>query len=172
VSCYDALVYCHWLSEATGRTIALPSEAQWEKAARGANSARIAFWLDYPWGDRFDVAKCNTEESGFGGTTPVGIFAQGASPYGCLNMAGNVREWTRSLWGTDLFNPEFDYPYDPADAARENLKAASEVHRVVRGGSWYLTRDHARCAARLRFLPDFPKPDLGFRVILLSDTVP
>jgi formylglycine-generating enzyme required for sulfatase activity len=97
VSWNDALAYCRWLSEVTGKPITLPSEAEWEKAARGAQDARA-----YPWGDAFDAARCNVHESGFGDTTPVGIFLNGASPYGCLDMVGNVWDWTRSLCGKRL----------------------------------------------------------------------
>ena len=86
---HDARTYCQWLSQAIGQSVTLPSEAEWEKAARGADDARA-----YPWGDDFDAARCNDSESGFGDTTPVGVFLNGASPYGCLDLAGNVWEWT------------------------------------------------------------------------------
>ncbi len=161
VSWRDALAYCRWLSAATGKPITLPSEAEWEKAARGSEDARV-----YPWGDEFDASRCNVGESGFGGTTPVGIFANGASPYGCLDMAGNVWEWTRSLWGADLTKPEFDYPFDPYDAARENLDAGDDVLRVVRGGAWDDHRVIARCAYRLRSRPGPRLDSLGFRLVL------
>ena len=85
MSWQDALAYCRWLAAVTGKAVTLPSEAEWEKAARGASDARA-----YPWGDAFDAARCNAAESGFGDTTPVGIFASGASPYGCLDMAGTI----------------------------------------------------------------------------------
>ena len=155
VSWHDALKYCQWLTEATGKNITLPSEAEWEKAARGANDALI-----FPWGNEFDAKRCNVNESGFGGTTPVGIFPNGASPYGCLDMAGNVWEWTRSLY-------DFGYPYLPNDPKREDLRAGDEIRRVVRGGSWFSNRDYARCAVRVRNRPDYRDFDLGFRVVLL-----
>ena len=85
ISFLDATAY------ADSRGMTLPTAHQWEKAARGAEDARA-----YPWGDEFDAAKCNVSDSGFGATTPVGIYLNGASPYGCLDMAGNVWEWTRS----------------------------------------------------------------------------
>ena len=99
VTWHDACAYCRWLSEVTGKAIALPSEAEWEKAARGDQDQRA-----YPWGDAFDMLRCNSDELGLEDTTPVGIFPTGASPYGCLDMAGNVWEWTRSLWGEDIAN--------------------------------------------------------------------
>ena len=161
VGFHDALAYCRWLSEATGRLVTLPSEAEWEKAARGADGARV-----YPWGDTFDATRCNVAESGFRGTTPVGIYRDGASRYGCLDMAGNVWEWTRSLWGTEWQKPDFGYPYDPSDAKRETTDAADEVLRVVRGGSWDALRRDARCASRLRNPPELRYDFLGFRVVL------
>lgn len=88
VSWHDALAYCRWLSEKTGKKISLPSEAQWEKAARGDKDKR-----EYPWGDTFEATRCNSRDLGLGQTTPVGIFPNGASPYGCLDMSGNVWEW-------------------------------------------------------------------------------
>ncbi|MCA9875681.1 MAG: SUMF1/EgtB/PvdO family nonheme iron enzyme, partial [Anaerolineales bacterium] len=88
VSWYDAIAYCQWLSEVTGKTITLPNEAEWEKAARGEKDAR-----EYPWGNTFDRLRCNSYELGINGTTPVGIFPDGASPYGVLDMSGNVWEW-------------------------------------------------------------------------------
>ena len=124
VSWRDALAYCSWLSEASGRPITLPHEAEWERAARGDQDER-----SYPWGDGFDPMRCNVYESGFGGTTPVGIFQSGESPFGCLDMAGNVWEWTRSRYES--------YPDEPDDD-----------RMVVRGGAWSGNRGNARCASR------------------------
>ena len=93
VTWHNVYAYCQWLGQVTGKAIALPSEAEWEKAARGGQDRRA-----YPWGDGFDLLKCNTIELGLDDTTPVDVFLAGASPYGCLDMAGNVWEWTRSPW--------------------------------------------------------------------------
>ena len=89
----DAMAYCSWLGQVTGKTITLPSEAEWEKAARGEPDQR-----EYPWGDRFEATRCNSRDLGLSSTTPVGIFPKGASPYGCLDLSGKVWEWTRNLW--------------------------------------------------------------------------
>jgi formylglycine-generating enzyme required for sulfatase activity/energy-coupling factor transporter ATP-binding protein EcfA2 len=151
VSWHDALAYCRWLSEVTGKTITLPSEAQWEKAARGHQDRR-----EYPWGDEWDETKCNCYELGLGGTTPVGIFPDGASPYGCLDMAGNVWEWTSSLFQ--------EYPYDPSDG-RENTEASADDGRVLRGGAFYSDEWYTRCSYRLRINPDFRNVNYGFRVV-------
>ncbi|WP_295385657.1 SUMF1/EgtB/PvdO family nonheme iron enzyme [uncultured Thiodictyon sp.] len=157
VTWHNALAYCHWLSEATGKPLSLPSEPEWEKAARGADDGRA-----YPWGDVFDAARCNVDESAFGGTTPVGIFLNGASPYGCLDMAGNVWEWTRSRYQ--------DYPYR-LDDGYEQFEPGNADTRVVRGGSWFYHRDDARCAFRFRLRPGSRSDLLGFRVVLRSAPV-
>jgi formylglycine-generating enzyme required for sulfatase activity len=152
VSWHDTLAYCEWLSEVTGKAITLPSEAEWEKAARGSKDKRA-----YPWGDTFDATLCNSDELGLGDTTPVGIFLDGASPYGVLDLAGNVWEWTRSLYE--------GYPYDPDDG-RENLEAGDEPRRVVRGGAFVLTVDGVRCASRDGYDPGYRSRGYGFRVVV------
>ena len=85
--------YCAWLSRAVGREMRLPTEAEWERAARHTDG-RI-----YPWGNDFDAGRCNMAETGIGGTSPVGIFPTGDAVCGASDMAGNVWEWTSSLWG-------------------------------------------------------------------------
>jgi formylglycine-generating enzyme required for sulfatase activity len=92
VTWHDAVAYCNWLAEVTDRPYRLPSEAEWEKGARG-NDGRI-----YPWGNQWDAERCNSDDGGQGDTTSVGIYPHGASPYGLLDMAGNVWEWTRSVY--------------------------------------------------------------------------
>lgn len=122
---YESLAYARWAGKA------LLSEAQWEKAARGADGRR------YPWGDEFDKNKCNTEESGIGDTTPVGKYSpEGDSPYGVADMAGNVWEWCCNLYGP--------YPYSAAD--RERLEGGGS--RVLRGGSFNVNEWVARCVCR------------------------
>lgn len=156
VSWHDALAYCLWLSRETGKPIALPSEAQWERAARGDKDQR-----EYPWGDRFEAAWCNSEALGLDATTPVGIFPEGASPYGCLDMVGNVWEWTSSLMG--------DYPYPgqgSARWAREDLMARGD--RVLRGGAFGYGPALMRCASRSDGNPDGLGPAVGFRVMTSS----
>jgi formylglycine-generating enzyme required for sulfatase activity len=158
VSWQDAVAYCRWLAEVTGRPYRLPSEAEWEKGARGSDG-RL-----YPWGNRWDAERCNSAEGGEGDTTPVGAYPQGASPYGLLDMAGNVWEWTCSLWGEDGEEPSFKYPYDPADG-RQELEAPDSVLRVLRGGSWNHHRDGARCVVRYWSDPVYSDYDFGFRLV-------
>jgi formylglycine-generating enzyme required for sulfatase activity len=148
ISWTDAQAFCAWMSNKLSVPVRLPTEAEWERAARGTDG-RL-----YPWGQEFDPWRCNTLESGKAGTTPVGFYSpSGDSPLGCHDMAGNVWEWTSSLLRS--------YPYQPTDG-RENEKAHGQ--RVVRGGSWYYTRKLARCAAREGVLPTYLSPALGFRL--------
>jgi len=157
----EACAYCHWLAGVSGRPYRLPSEAEWEKGARG-DGARI-----YPWGDRWDAARCNARPGGGGDVTPVGVYPGGASPYGLLDMAGNVWEWTRSLWGEDWQAPDFRYPYDPADG-REDASAGDRVSRVVRGGAFVNGPRLVRCAARGSVNPHLANRYIGFRVCIVS----
>jgi formylglycine-generating enzyme required for sulfatase activity len=153
VSKLDAIAYCEWLSKETGMTFRLPTEAEWERAARGIDG-RI-----YPWGDVFDPWRCNTVESAKGITTPVGSYSySGDSPSGAADMAGNVWEWTSSML--------YPYPYDPTDG-REDCKAGEKC--VVRGGAWYYSRKLARCAAREGMLPEVISTSIGFRVLHPQD---
>jgi formylglycine-generating enzyme required for sulfatase activity len=160
VSWRDAMGYCRWLAERTGLSVKIPSEAEWEKAARGTDG-RI-----YPWGNTFDSTRCNSYESGIVGTTPVGKFSPaGDSPYGCADMAGNVWEWTRSLWGRAFDKPDYGYPYGPEDG-REALHAGNDVFRVVRGGSFDRYEGLVRCTCRGRVYPNRLLDRHGFRVVV------
>ena len=169
VSWHDARAYCAWLTEtwrvkgkiAENEVVRLPTEAEWEKAARGADG-RL-----YPWGDEWDETKCNSSELGLGVTCAVGMFPD-ISPYGCLDVAGQVWEWTRSLWGRwtgEEVELQFGYPYDPRDG-RENLEAGDDILRVLRGGSFSHDRRYARCASRSGDFPYSEWDDYGFRVVV------
>jgi formylglycine-generating enzyme required for sulfatase activity len=159
VTWYGAMAYCQWLSEATGRDYGLPSEAEWEKGARGADG-RI-----YPWGNCRVTRRGNSAESGLIKTTSVQAYARGASPYGVLDLAGNVREWTRSLWGQSAKEPSYRFPCKPT-GGRENLDAGQEVERVLRGGSFDATFGGTRCAHRLWSPPLIRARFIGFRVVM------
>ena len=148
VSWQDAVAYCGWLSEQRGEIVRLPSEAEWEKAARGTDGRT------YPWGKQTpDDNLCNFK-SNIGSTTAVGIYLAGVSPCGCLDMAGNVWEWTSSLYKS--------YPYK-VDDGRED--AADAGRRVVRGGSFDDFGYFVRCAARDHYAPVGRYNLIGFRVM-------
>ena len=122
VSWFEALAYCRWLSQQTGIAFRLPTEAEWEKAARGPDG-RL-----YPWGNTWEEGRCNSEEANIECTTPVGKYPTGASPYGALDMVGTVWEWCVTQW-------QKPYPYQLEDEWQAAYVEADEK-RVVRGGSW------------------------------------
>ena len=187
VTWHDGMAYCRWLNEqlekfarerldagkhlseserrfwqelADGALgIGLPSEAEWEKAARG-DDGRI-----YPWGNEPDPNRANYAGTGLNATNTVGCCPGGTSHYGCEEMSGNVWEWTRSLWGKNWDKPAFGYPYGPADG-RENLNASDDVRRVLRGGAFDDIARYTRCAARYRVEADFRLGNGGFRVVV------
>jgi formylglycine-generating enzyme required for sulfatase activity len=173
VSWHDARAYCEWLTAqwrmenkiADTDVVRLPSEAEWEKAARGVDGR------EWPWGNEWDETKCNNGELGLNDTSPVGLFPTDQSPYGCIDMAGNVVEWTTSLWGKDVMSPQYKYPYSFRDG-RENLEASNEIRRVLRGGSFDYDRDDARCASRDWNVPSSRFRDLGFRVVVSAISPP
>jgi formylglycine-generating enzyme required for sulfatase activity len=128
VSFEGALAYCAWLSRETGLRYRLPTEPEWERAARGCDGRA------YPWGHAFDPRCANTREAGVGDTTPVGAFPSGASPCGALDMAGNVEEYTGSLYRL--------YPGSEGEDPDEGS------YHVTRGGCFALDGDLARCDRR------------------------
>ncbi len=150
VSWYQAVAFTRWLTDKyrkaglldKGQEIRLPTEQEWEYAARGTDER------DYPYPGKFDPAKGNTYETGIGATTAVGVFEQGASPFGVLDMSGNVWEWCMNK-------------YREPDISTVD---ASGDMRVLRGGSWYDGPDLARAASRDRAAPRNRRSYYGFRV--------
>jgi iron(II)-dependent oxidoreductase len=178
VTWYDALYFCDWLTnkmltdvqaESTQNAnqwiVRLPSEAEWEKAGRGTDG-RL-----YPWGNQApDASLCNFNST-LGDTTLVGKYSPGGdSPYGAADMAGNVWEWMRSLWGKDFSKPDFKYPYR-TDDGRENLDASKQIPRVLRGGSFRDESSVVRCAGRGGSRPFFYYGDNGFRVVVVAPSL-
>lgn len=178
VSWYEAVAYCNWLSGeisvSFGQTrgndlfgnptslsrIRLPTEAEWEKAARGCADGST-----FPWGNSFQLGCANTAEMQFGRTTPVDYFPKGASPFGVWDMAGNVFEWSASKWGKSWQELSFPYPYHADD--RDD--AQGSWARVMRGGSWFGPASEAKCARRSRYLPGSRGSNIGFRIALGED---
>jgi sulfatase modifying factor 1 len=148
----DASAYCRWLSEEVGRTVRLPTEAEWEKAARGGLDGR------YPWGDRFDPAQCNFLSQpalkAQRGTRPVGVFPPNG--YGLYDVSGNVWEWVSDWYAADYYS---------AGELRDPRGPETGAFRLVRGGSWVNTDpDMLRCAYRHRVPPDTYTHSIGFRI--------
>jgi len=179
ITWYEAVAYCNWLTErlhceeiiSQDLVVRLPTEAEWEKAARGGlfldgdeerrkpNPLARRTWT---WGDEWDENKANTWEEQLKVTTPVGLYPAGRSPYGVLDMIGNVWEWTNTRWGTDWLKPDYNAPY----RFDEREDPEGTFLRVMRGGSWDDGQNGARCAFRSRFGPDFWYGDVGFRVVV------
>jgi formylglycine-generating enzyme required for sulfatase activity len=149
VSWNDADAFCDWLSQKTGKNIHLPTEAQWEKAARGTDQRR------YPWGNSSpNSTRCNynTYE---GRTQPVGSYPSGVSPYGVHDMAGNVFEWCSDWYSSDYYS----------SSPRNNPTGPlSGTLRVLRGGSWYYPPRYLRSAARYYNGPSYTYFHIGFRL--------
>jgi formylglycine-generating enzyme required for sulfatase activity len=136
VSWYECMAYARWLSAQTGDDYRLPTEAEWEKAARGTEGLR------YPWGNQepTDELAHFDKDWNTGRTTAVGSYPAGVSPYGALDMAGNVWEWTSSVYQ--------DYPYDPDDG-REDIRNPSEKRFSLRGGGWSNRSYYLRASGRI-----------------------
>jgi formylglycine-generating enzyme required for sulfatase activity len=147
VGWYEAAAYAKWLSQKTGKNYALPSEARWEKAARGGKG------LIYPWGNEFDKNLCNSDECGLNRTSPAGIFAGGESPYGCVDMAGNVWEWCNDWYGR--YGDEYQ---------KNPTGPGSGTSRVMRGGSWNYYAGYLRCSFRDYGRPSIRSLIAGFRL--------
>jgi formylglycine-generating enzyme required for sulfatase activity len=158
VSWQDAQAYCRWLSQQSGRAYRLPTEAEWEKAARGSDAR------PFPWGEHWQEGACN---AGGEDTTPVSAHPLGASTYGSQDMLGNVQEWTSTIWGISRKQCDFPYPFQPFDG-REDLEAeqrAPRLYRIHRGGSFYDEKASLNCTRRSCALSSSATRERGFRVV-------
>ncbi len=149
----DCVAYCRWLSDELGRVVRLPTEAEWEKAARGGVDS-----VRYPWGDAVDATRCNFLSNGGrkteGGTRSVGSYP--SNGYGLFDMVGNVWEWVADWYAADYYSK---------GPSRDPQGPETGVMRIVRGGSW-VTEDVAllRSAHRHQVPDDTYVPSLGFRI--------
>lgn len=150
----DALDYADWLSVMTGDGWRIPTEAEWEKAARWDSQHQVA--RNYPWGDAFDGTACVTSISKASGPLPIGAFEKNVSPFGVRDMAGNVWDWTTSV--------PAPYPYVPGDG--RDYKYNTGRSRVIRGGSWAVSPRNSRSAFREIVDPAFAHGAAGFRLVL------
>jgi formylglycine-generating enzyme required for sulfatase activity len=176
VSWYEALAFCRWLSERlticgsrlmihnlTARSevkkqewlVRLPTEAEWEKAARGPSAGSECARI-FPWGNEVDPERANYADTGIGATSAVGCFPAGASPYGLFDMSGNVEEWCQTVWPDN---------YD-GYVQKVSQSTAAEGPRVLRGGAFGYDARVIRCACRYRYAPGNWNHDVGFRVCL------
>lgn len=142
VNWYEAMAFCAWLSDNIGQTVTLPTEEQWQRAAQGDDGRQ------FPWGNSFDDKKCNTNVSGIKQPTAINQYPNGASPFGVLDMAGNVFEWCLTEW----------------ESGTTSLQGNAK--RVLRGGSWFNDPAETRVAARNWLNPDLRSSDRGFRIVV------
>jgi formylglycine-generating enzyme required for sulfatase activity len=143
VTWYEAQSYCNWLGAQMNRLVRLPTEEEWEKAARGEDG------LTWPWGEDFSPAWANTNEYGAGGLLMVGSLLSDKSMYGVADLGGNIQDWTSSV-----YQPLLDDEFPSTDL------------RVAKGGSWNDTAFGARASFRHVYPPGYYFPFLGFRIVV------
>jgi len=148
VSWFDAVAHCEWLSGESARRFRLPTEAEWERAARGGMEQN-----EYPWGDSSPESLPNYFARWRSGPEPVGAAERNA--YGLCDMGANVHEWCADWFSAD---------YYAASAGRNPQGPAQGTRRASRGGSWRHYTKVSRCAARSSIPPEFQYADYGFRV--------
>ncbi len=202
VTWYEGLAFTRWLTEAWYEkgwlerewAVRLPSEAEWEKAARGGleipNNNRVTRPLEKQWSTTSDMRlvinknpsrifpwiqnnskkypdtnRTNYYDTGIDATNAAGCFPQGSSPYGCLDMSGNVRVWTRTLWGKEYKKSDFEYPYISGDG-RETESAEKGLYRVLRSSSFNSVSSSVNCSSRYGDNSGNRSRFYGFRLVV------
>ncbi|KAF6817440.1 Serine/threonine-protein kinase pkn1 [Colletotrichum sojae] len=171
VTWLDARAYCVWLTSRwreSGRIsekeeVRLPTEAEWERAARGDEHGDGG--AVFPWGVGWRDDAVNSDELSLNDKCAVGMFPAGLSPYGCHDVAGNVWEWCSTLWGEDMAEPALRYPWR-GDDGREDPDAPGHVRRVLRGGCFSSPAAKANCTYRGSLEPGGFWRGNGFRVVV------
>jgi formylglycine-generating enzyme required for sulfatase activity len=158
ISWHAAVAYCRWLAAQSGRAYRLPTEAEWEKAARSDDGRT------YPWGEAPPSAQYCSH--GGGQTAAVTATAAGCSPYGVCDLIGNVREWTTTRWGDNLRQPQFVYPYRSDEREQPTLRANELC--ICRGGAYDDPVERLTCTARLGVHAAAAHHNVGFRVAYSS----
>ncbi|AKT43395.1 protein kinase domain-containing protein [Chondromyces crocatus] len=160
---FDAVAYCRYRSEKEGAEIRLPSEMEWEKAARGADGRF------YPWGDHFDSTFClmRTSRPFIPQPEPVGTFVADVSPYGVRDMAGGMREWVGDIYGEKTWADALGEPEPSVDVERD-----ASTWRVFRSGNWASDDQRCRSASRARFFALTRNTNLSFRVVKVLSRKP
>lgn len=170
---YDAVAFCDWLTEkwrgegriSKNELVRLPTEAEWEYAARGKMTSEKGKYC-FTWGTVWHDDSCNSQELGLNDTCSVGLFPKNVSAFGCRDMNGMVWEWNSTLWGNNPKEPAFPYPYDPFDGREKSRRMTDDIRRCMRGGSFGSTWDHATCTYRGGLEPiGFWRGD-GFRIVV------
>jgi formylglycine-generating enzyme required for sulfatase activity len=153
LSWYECVAYCRWLSAEMGQLYRLPTEAEWEKGARGSDGRM------YPWGNKFEAHLLNAREGDqkVCTTTPVGIYPAGISPFGVFDCAGNVWEWCATRW-------KKAFPYDACQDEWQPDYLEGKNLRALRSGSWNYKAEAARCGYRFKFQPYGWTERGGFRL--------
>lgn len=163
ISWYEARAYCAWLAAQSGLPFRLPTEVEWEAAARG----RAGRWL--PYGETYEPLAGNTIDAHLFGPSPVGAFPESDTPEGITDLSGNTWDWTSSAWGVrtqrEETDPDYPYPYDPEDG-REDPELPPEMARVARGGAWNGSPAGALSVNRNGQGARYRVDDVGLRVAL------
>ncbi|TGO75871.1 hypothetical protein BELL_0187g00040 [Botrytis elliptica] len=172
---YDARAYCTWLTarwQASGKIaldeeVRLPTEPEWEIAARGSQVSGNEIESFYPWCTEWNASYVNFKGLPFTERCSVGLFPKNVSPFGCFDMVGNVWEWCSTSWGEDVSTSSFSYPYQ-GDDGRENADADAKIRRVIRGGFFGSSRVEVSCTCRGSLEPMEWRRENGFRIVVAN----